>query len=126
MPTYSFRCDLCDADFDKVLRVADYNVPQPCPTCAGETHRVLVPVAFVLQGDAWPGKAIRVKNQMATKNARLGSKMKDRGSGVNLAPNVNGERVDTWADAQKLATSQGKDGSSYDSKVRAERQGDTA
>ena len=47
--------------------------------------------------------------------------MKRDGPGITLAPNVSGERVESWADAQKLAASKGKDTSSYESLVRKER-----
>jgi hypothetical protein len=61
---------------------------------------------------------------MAEKNRRLEAKQEERrrdAPGVKLAPNVGGERVDSWADAQKLAKSQGKDAGSYDKLVATEK-----
>jgi len=41
---------------------------------------------------------------------------------VTLAPNVDGERTDTWVEARKLAASKGKDPSSYDKMVKKEQE----
>jgi hypothetical protein len=41
----------------------------------------------------------------------------------SLAPNVDGERTDSWSDATKLAKSKGKDTSGYEKYARKERSG---
>ena len=79
---------------------------------------------FILKGDDWPGKNIKIRGQMSEKNRRLDKKqdaMKREAPGLSLAPNVGGERVDSWSEASKLAVSKGLDGSSYDAKVREEK-----
>jgi len=125
MPTYTFKCQSCTHQFDKVLPVSDYKQPQICPECGqSPTQRVLGPVDFVLRGDGWTGKNIRIKNQMSRRRKKLEGKeneLKRDGYGMTLAPNVDGERVDSWAEAQKLAKSKGKDTSSYEANVRKER-----
>lgn len=86
-------------------------------------NKLITPIGFVLKGDGWTGKNIRVKNQMREKNKRLKSKERDyKGDGMvpTLAPNVGGERVDSWSDAAKLAKSKGKDTSGYDKLARKE------
>jgi hypothetical protein len=83
-------------------------------------------VGFVLRGDGWTGKNLKIKGQMARRRAKLAGKereIKNDGPGVRLAPNVGGERVDSWAEAKRLAKSKGKDTSSYDGMVRKERAG---
>jgi len=83
-------------------------------------------VGFILKGDGWTGKNMRIKRQMSSKNRRLATKeneMKRDAPNVSLAPNVDGERVGSWAEARKLAASQGKNTASYDSYVRKEKRG---
>ena len=61
---------------------------------------------------------------MATKNRRLDAKteeMKRDAPGVSLVPNVGGERTDSWAEAGRLAASQGKDPSGYEAKAKTEK-----
>jgi len=61
---------------------------------------------------------------MAEKNRKLKAKeeqMKRDAPGMRLAPNVEGERVDTWSEAKRLAESKGKDGSSYDPMIKKEQ-----
>ena len=131
MPTYTYRCPGCSTQFDLVLRLAEYNQPQDCPECGESPAKRIIasPVGFVLRGDGWSGKNIKIKGQMAKRRQRLAGKEHEQkmdGPGMRLAPNVDGERVDSWAEAQRLAKSKGKNSGSFDKRVRKERQGDSA
>lgn len=119
MPAYDFTCMRCQKDFEKVLRITECQSPQSCPDCGDPATRVLTNTSFVLKGDLWPGKAIHVKGQMAKKNSRLDKKMRDRPQ-PKLAPNVDGERVENWKEARKLAADRGKNTASYDQLVAKE------
>lgn len=125
MPIYEFQCEECELEFERVLSFADYAAPQSCPECQGACKKLVSSCDFVLKGDDWPGKAIRVKDQMKKKNARLDRKMKDHHAPPlgKLVPNVNGEQVDTWSDAKKLAASKGKDTDSFAPLVEKEKRG---
>jgi len=79
---------------------------------------------FILKGDDWVGKNLRIKSQMAERNRKASirqEQLKREAPGVRLAPNVEGERVDSWSEAKKLAASKGKDTTSYDAKIREEK-----
>lgn len=124
MPIYTYACDVCEIPFEQTLPLSRYDEPQACPSCGATARKTVAPVSFVLAGDGWVSKNGRVAAQMAEKNRRLGAKQEERrrdSPGVKLAPNVGGERVDSWSDAQKLAKSQGKDASSYDKLVASEK-----
>lgn len=121
MPTYAYKCPQCSHTFDVRKSVAEYESPEPCPECNTQAEKQITGMRFNLPGDDWPGKNMRIKKQMAAKNARLRKKeeeIKRDAPGVTLAPNVGGERVDSWSEAKKLAESKGKDGSSYDPYIR--------
>ena len=124
MPVYSFQCSVsqCGVGFSKTLALASRNEAQVCPTCASPADQVVAEgVGGVLRGDIWPGKNIRVKNQMQERRSRVGERehmLKMDGPQFNLAPNVEGERVDSWEDATKLAASKGKDSSEYEKRSR--------
>lgn len=104
----------------------DYDKLQPCPKCGTENKKLFRPTKnFILKGDGWTGKNHRVKQQMREKNKRLDARtaeMKRDAPNVTLAPNVDGERVDSWADAQKLAKSKGKNTESYESMITKEKE----
>ena len=130
MPIYSYKCadDNCAETFEKQLSVSEFDSEQSCPTCGFASEKRIANVGFVLKGDAWPGKNIRIRDQMATKNKKLTAKQNERKKDapmVTLAPNVDGERVGSWAEAKKLAESKGKVTSTYDPLIRKEKRGDT-
>ena len=39
MPTYSYRCSQC-GPFASVRRMAEFDLPAPCPVCASESARM--------------------------------------------------------------------------------------
>lgn len=123
MPNYEFLCPQCGDQFEKLLPMAEYKTPQPCP-CGSLATRILSMPNFILKGDDWVGKNIKIKGQMADKYNRLGKRqeeMKRDAPGMTLAPNVDGERVGSWSEAQKLAQSKGKATGTYDDKIREEK-----
>lgn len=125
MPIYEYTCLACEETFDKMSTVKDRDVPQPCPTCGkAESERKTSVSNFNLSGDGWAGKNAKIANQMAAKNQRLKKRQDERtreGPGYRLAPNVDGERVDSWSEASKLAKSKGKDTTVYEKKARDEK-----
>lgn len=128
MPVYSYRCTNtdCGVEFDRSLPMSLYDQQQNCSDCGTEANKMVSNVGFILKGDGWTGKNMRIKRQMSSKNRRLATKeneMKRDAPNVSLAPNVDGERVGSWAEARKLAASQGKNTASYDSYVRKEKRG---
>jgi putative FmdB family regulatory protein len=127
MPIYAFKCPECEAKFDRMLKLADYDSPQKCPECEhGPCPRLVTKVNFNLPGDGWVSKNGRIRNQMTAKNARLnrlGDERKRDAPMVHLVPNVNGEETGTWKEAQKLAASKGKNPLSYTAKVNREKAG---
>lgn len=123
MPTYEYRCDACENEFEVVLRMSESDAPQACPACKEGPAKKRVPttVNVIFAGDGWVSKNNRIEGQMAAKNQRLAKRQEEKkaaGTGMTLAPNVGGERVDSWSDAAKLASSKGiKDTSSYEKKA---------
>ena len=124
MPTYTYQCEACGNDFEMRRPMSESADPQPCPECGGNGKRTIGETSFILKGDDWPGKNIKIKGQMALKNRILDKKQNERkreAPGIKLAPNVGGERVESWAEAKSLAESQGKNTASYDPKIREEK-----
>lgn len=124
MPTYSYKCESCEFPFEMIRPMAESSDPQPCPECGGCGKRTIGEINFILKGDGWPGKNIKIKGQMERKNRVLSKRQEERkreAPGVRLAPNVDGERVESWSEAKSLAESQGKNTASYDTKIREEK-----
>jgi len=73
----------------------------------------------VLKGEGWPGKDLKIDQQMAFRRKKAGVAQEERrrDASMRLAPNVGGERVDSWQDAKSLAASKGKDTSGYDKQI---------
>ena len=130
MPEYAFRCSKpeCGSGFFKTLAIVNRNEAQVCPDCSSPALKVVTEgVSGVLRGDVWPGKNIRVKNQMHARREAVGVReqvLKMEGPQLNLVPNVGGERVDNWEDAAKFAASKGKDTTEYVKRAeKAKRRG---
>lgn len=117
MPLYAFRCSECGFSFDRRTEPERRNDTQECPDCgtlSGE--RFLTPVACTFTGDDWADKNLKIQQQMLARRERLAPKEEalKRNMNVRLAPNVNGEQVDTWKDAAKLAASKGLNTTGYE------------
>ena len=41
MTVYSYQCNNCTQEFDAVLPLAEYDKPQECPFCGGETTKLM-------------------------------------------------------------------------------------
>lgn len=129
MPEYAFRCSVpeCGAGFFKTLAIVNRNEAQTCPDCSAPATKIVAEgVGGVLRGDAWPGKNIRVKNQMHRRREAVGQReqvLKMDGPQFNLAPNVGGERVDSWDEAARLAASKGKSTDAYTKRALQDKQG---
>lgn len=124
MPFYAYQCPDCDEQFDRMLPMSRFDEPQECPACGTVARKVISAPEVIFKGDDWASKNGRVARQMAEKNRKLDARQEARKRDApvtTLAPNVDGERVGSWAEAQSLAKSKGKDASSYDSKVRTEQ-----
>lgn len=99
-----------------------------CPECGSENTYSYYPegrdLQFIYKGDGWADKNARINKQMREKNARLASKEREmKGDGLipQLVPNVDGERVDSWQDATKMAKAKGKDTTGYDKYAQKEQ-----
>ena len=122
MPTYTYECQDCHAEFERVLPMSQSDDPQTCE-CGGQGRKTISMPNVIFKGDGWVDKNLRVAGQMADKNKRLVQKQNERkreAPGVRLAPNVDGEQVGSWSEAQKLAASKGKNTESYVPKIREE------
>jgi putative FmdB family regulatory protein len=123
---YQYQCSQCDTEYECQVPMSDYKTPQPCPKCGSENLKLFKPTTnMVFKGDGWSTKNERIKSQMRKKNAKLDARSaemkRETNVGGRLAPNVDGERVDSWSDAQKLAQSKGKNTSSYEPLVSKEK-----
>jgi len=52
MPTYTYRCQACEHQFDQFQRMSDAPLTE-CPVCGGTVKRVIHPVGVVFKGSGW-------------------------------------------------------------------------
>lgn len=45
MPMYDYACPSCNHEFEKNVKIANYQEPQPCPECGGMADRMAVKTA---------------------------------------------------------------------------------
>lgn len=126
MPTYEYKCNACENEFEVSLLMSQSSTPQNCPECGEGPAKKRLPTTMniIFSGDGWVSKNNRVEGQMAEKNRKQSKRQEEKkraGTGMTLVPNVGGERVDTWSEASKLAASKGERTEGYDKKARAEK-----
>lgn len=125
MPTYIYKCDSCEEGFEVVKKMSESSRPEVCVYCESEsTHKVPAMPQVLFKGDSWGDKNSRIKKQMSEKNKRLDAISNERRKDApmsTLVPNVDGERVDSWSEAQKLAESKGKVSETYAQMVQKEQ-----
>ena len=124
MPTYSYECQDCEADFERILPLAEYKAPQTCDCGSDNTQKLITAVGLNFPGDGWASKNGRIQRQMVEKNKKLAKKEKDykrSGRIPTLVPTVNGEQTESWSDATKLAKDKGKDTTGYEKFARKEK-----
>jgi predicted nucleic acid-binding Zn ribbon protein len=108
----------------RILPMSECKTEQMCAVCGNTLRKLLTAPNVIFKGDGWSTKNERIKRQMRDKNKKLTAKqneMKRDAPNVDLAPNVDGQRVDSWSDAQKLAKSKGKDTKSYEPLIAKEK-----
>jgi putative FmdB family regulatory protein len=47
MPIYDYKCPACAKEFEKNVKMAQYQDPQPCPECNTESPRFVVGAAAI-------------------------------------------------------------------------------
>jgi putative FmdB family regulatory protein len=52
MPTYVYRCDSCDHQFEMFQKMSDAPM-DTCPECGSRVRRVIHPVGIVFRGSGW-------------------------------------------------------------------------
>jgi putative FmdB family regulatory protein len=128
MPMYDYKCSKCESNYSLRVSIDHYKVSQPCPHCGAENQKLFQPCTnHIFPGDGWSTKNERIKRQMRKKNAKLDTRSaemkRETNVGGRLAPNVDGERVDSWSEAAQLAKSKGKNTDSYQPLIAKEKKG---
>lgn len=116
MPLYNYFCEKCDASFDEMVKMADYQLPQPCPACGSSSKRMLETPGLNFPGDDWTTKNLRVARQMRENRERVGRRSVQRkqdGGLPTMVPNVGGEETKNWGEAAQLASEKGLDPTGY-------------
>ena len=122
MPTYDYQCLSCEEVFEGFVMISKRLDNQKCPKC-GHLESKLLPsftTNFILKGSGWPSKAMLINKEMTKKNDDNKIKQQQyKSSTPTLVPNVEGQQVDSWRDAQKLAKEKGYDTKTYDKPIDA-------
>lgn len=59
MPTYTFRCQACSKDFEKVLRIKQLDEPVLCEDCGGKCIKTITTAPGFRFDDAKPTGGFR-------------------------------------------------------------------
>src|SRR5574343_1156460 len=114
MRTYQVQCKSCHAIQDTKIKPSEFKLLKtegvPCNQCPnGQAFLYFDPsqTNISFKGDVWADKNYRELDYREKRSSMLSKKQKDSHWVPSLQPNVDGEEVDSWEDAQKLAASKG-------------------
>lgn len=123
MPRYDYRCNQCNTVVEITHSIKDS--PELMCDCCGTVLERLISCnfgGFNIKGGSssihWREKRNRLK-----KREELGRRQQERyGHAIpKPTPNVQGERCNSWSDAQKLAKSKGLNTESYTPMIEKEK-----
>ena len=130
MPLYAHECQECQHVFDVWCKMDERNDPNECPECdTVDSKPIITRINFITPGDGWASKNNRIQGQMRKKTERLRQSSREQAREqpvATLAPNVDGERTESWSDAQALARDKGKNVESYSPMVAKEKKAKSA
>lgn len=75
MPTYVYRCDDCNHQFELFQRMSDDPI-DTCPNCQSKVRRVIHPVGVVFKGSGWYINDSRAKNSTESSSDAKGNDAK--------------------------------------------------
>lgn len=122
MPTYEYKCNKCGL-IKEIIHSIKIDPEISCDGCGFKPMERMISrnISGFITKDT-PSKLWKEKRYRNKKNAELSVKQIDRyGRGPRLQPNVDGQEVDSWSEAKKLAKDKGKNIATYDKRIEAER-----
>lgn len=123
MPVFEYVCRNCGVSQDEWLD-AHSSASVSC-LCGQEMVRAVSDLRVNFKGWDWPTKNENENVFRTKENSIMQRRVKERPVD-RVLPNVNGERVDSWSEAQKLAQDKGLVSSSYEPLVREEKRNGSA
>lgn len=99
MPTYTYRCNVCEHQFDIRQRMAD-NPLTDCPVCETDNvlRKVVNSVGIVFKGSGFYVTDSRGKKSVAAPAAN--GKVSENGDGVKTEPSATGAEVSSKAESK--------------------------
>jgi putative FmdB family regulatory protein len=119
MPLYQYKCSCGES---KEVNHAMSGKPEVSCDCGKSMRKSLSGGSGSYIDGVTVGKYYKEDRLQKKKRAHLAVKQQERYGGENkLVPNVDGEEVGSWDEAQKLAASKGKTTDSYKDLVESEK-----
>lgn len=79
MPMYDYECDSCQTQFPVMCKIADREIPKPCPECGSTTHQVIISAPMQADG----GRIGRAKPPKEFQNLLKSIHKRNPGSRMN-------------------------------------------
>lgn len=106
MPTYEYRCEVCDHRFERFQKMSDRPVTD-CEECGGEVQRVLFPVAVHFKGSGFYTTDYGNKKALKSGSGN-GSEAEASGSGSESSENGSSEASSASAGGSEASGSKSK------------------
>lgn len=74
MPTYQYKCEFCDFEFEQIKPMSKSDESEGCPQCGSECRKIITGGSgFLLKGDGWfrDGYSDPIKVKETSKNKEI-------------------------------------------------------
>lgn len=106
MPTYTYRCQKCGEEFERIQSMSDEPVKR-CPTCKGKVQRVFHPVGIVLKGSGFHKTDYRPKRPSDGEKSSS-DKPSDKSAEKSSGEKSGGEKSSGKAEKSESKSSESK------------------
>lgn len=105
MPTYSYRCEACDKEFEKEQRISEEAI-RKCPFCGKlKARRMITSGNFILKGGGWYSDGYGSGGKSSRKDDGGGSSSSDGGGSSSSSSSSSPSSSSSSKDGAKSSDS---------------------
>ena len=108
MPTYEYRCDNCDHEFEREQRITEKPLKK-CPSCGkDEARRMITGGSFILKGGGWESDLYSGASNRPKSATKSESKSGDSGSSSSTSSSDSSSKADSSSSKSSKSDSKTK------------------
>jgi len=103
MPIYEYKCDHCDHQFEKLMRISA-DAP-PCENCGKDVRKLVSAAGFILKGGGWYKDHYGLKSSSSSSSDSSGSSESSGSSSSDSSSSSSSTSSDSTASSSAASDS---------------------